>query len=89
VVTEYFVDGRPATEQEVYLIKSWLKKDTHGMSSTQTEMGIDKAHEQQFILPALDTIVCIKQGNKVWFPKPAFTLTEVSVPVHVTTASKE
>jgi hypothetical protein len=52
-------------------------------------MGIDKAHEQQFILPALDTIVCIKQGNKVWFPKPAFTLTEVSVPVHVTTASKE
>lgn len=88
--TEYFLDGRKATEEEMYLIKSWEKKDNHTMSSTQTEMGIDKAHEQHFLLPQIDTIICIKQGNKVWFPKPSFSLTEVEVaaPVMVTTNSK-
>lgn len=86
VTTEYYLDGRKATKEEVYLIKSWEKKDSHAQSSTQVEMGIDKAHEQHFLLPQLDTVICIKQGNKVWFPKPAFSLTEVEVaaPVHVT-----
>lgn len=62
--TTYMVDGRGATENEVAAIKMWLKKDNHTQSSTQIEMGIDKEHEQYFILPQLDTITLIKQGEK-------------------------
>lgn len=76
--TFYYVDGRPATQEEVYLIKSWLKKDTHKMSSTQVEMGIDQAHRQHYILPQVDTITCIKQGKRTWL-KQGFSLTSVMV----------
>ena len=78
VVTEYFVDGRAATPQEVYEIEGWLKSRSSTQSSTQVEMGIDKAHEQQFILPSLDTITCIKQGSKIWL-KQGFSITSVMV----------
>lgn len=76
--TFYYVDGRPATQEEVYLIKSWLKKDSHAMSSTQKEMGIDQAHRQHYILPQVDTITCIKQGKRTWL-KQGFSLTSVMV----------
>ena len=62
--TTYMLDGREATESEVAAIKMWLKKDNHTQSSTQVEMGIDGEHEQYFILPQLDTITLIKQGEK-------------------------
>lgn len=90
VITEYFVGGRAATPQEVVEIEGWLKNKSNTQSSTQVEMGIDKAHEQHFFVPQLDTIICIKQGGKVWFPKPSFSLTEVEVaaPIMVTTDSK-
>jgi len=85
---EYFLDGRPATEQEVYLIKSWLKKDkTSDISSTQTEMGIDEEHKQHFILPSLDSVIAIKQGSKTWF-KQGFSLTSVMVEQPAYTTSK-
>ena len=62
--TTYFLDGNLATSEEIAEIEQWLKKDSHTQSSTQTEMGIDKEHEQYFILPQLDTITLIKQGDR-------------------------
>jgi hypothetical protein len=62
-ITTYYVDGHLATAEEVADIKRWLKKTSDTQSSTQIEMGIDKEHEQYFILPQLDTITLIKQGN--------------------------
>jgi hypothetical protein len=64
VTTEYYLDGRLATDAEVSAIEVWLKKKSDTQSSTQIEMGIDKEHEQHFILPQLDTVVVIKQGSK-------------------------
>lgn len=49
-------------------IKSWWNKESHTMSSTQIELGIDKAHEQVFLLPQLDTIISIEQGDKTIYP---------------------
>ena len=66
--TAYLVDGRDATTEEVAAIKGWLKKKSSTQSSTQTEMGIDAEHEQQFILPQLDTITLIKQGEREVYP---------------------
>lgn len=84
VVTEYYVDGRAATPQEVSEIEGWLKAKTSTQSSTQVEMGIDKAHEQQFILPALESVTLIKQGNKVWTPcKVKVSTIEVESPAYV------
>lgn len=60
----YYLDGHLATDAEVAAIKVWLKKKDHTQSSTQIELGIDKEHEQYFILPQLDTIDLIKQGGK-------------------------
>lgn len=62
--TTYYVDGHLATADEELAIKGWLRKSNRSQSSTQTEMGIDKEHEQHFILPQLDTIVSIEQGNR-------------------------
>lgn len=84
VVTEYYVDGRAATPQEVLEIEGWLKAKSSAQSSTQVEMGIDKAHEQQFILPALESVTLIKQGNKVWTPcKVKVSTIEVESPAYV------
>lgn len=62
--TTYYLDGVLATEEEVAEIENWLKKKPNTQSSTQIEMGIDKEHEQHFILPQLDTITLIKQGDR-------------------------
>ena len=62
--TTYYLDGREATAAEVAQIEAWMKKKSHKQSSTQTEMGIDAAHEQTFILPQLETVVLIKQGER-------------------------
>ena len=62
--TTYMVDGRDATTEEIAAIEGWLKKKSESLSSTQIEMGIDKEHEQHFILPQLDTIEVIKQGDR-------------------------
>lgn len=66
--TTYYLDGEVATDAERTAIEAWLKKKSNSLSSTQVEMGIDKEHEQHFILPLLDTIVTIKQGDKVLEP---------------------
>jgi len=71
----YYVDGHVATEEEMESLSAWLKKKSHNQSSTQIEMGIDKEHEQYFILPQLETIKSIKQGNKEI--KPMELLAEV------------
>jgi len=61
---EIYLDGRLADAAEAAAIKAWFKKDNHTQSSTQVEMGIDKEHEQYFILPQLDTIVSVEQGDR-------------------------
>ena len=71
---KYFLDDHQATEEEVAEIKMWFKKDSHAQSSTQIEMGIDKEHEQHFILPQLDTITMIKQGEKVFTPSEVYSM---------------
>lgn len=73
--TTYYLDGNLATAEEVAEIEKWLKKKSHTQSSTQIEMGIDKEHEQTFILPQLDTIVEIRQGDR--FIEPYNLLHEV------------
>ena len=73
--TAYYLDGRLATADEVAEIEKWLKKDSHTQSSTQLEIGLDTAHEQYFILPQLETIVSIKQGEREI--KPCELLEEV------------
>ena len=60
----YYVDGHVASDDEIAQIASWMKKKSHTMSSTQVELGLDKEHEQHFILPQLDTIILIKQGER-------------------------
>lgn len=67
--TEYFVDGRKATDSEVAEIEGWMKKKSHTQSSTQVEMGIDKEHEQHFLLMELSTILLINQGERVLYPQ--------------------
>lgn len=70
--TEYYLDGHLATKTEVAEIEKWMKKDSHTQSSTQIEMGIDKEHEQYFILPQLETIVSIEQGERLIEPMRLF-----------------
>jgi hypothetical protein len=70
--TTYYLDGHLATDEEVAAISEWMKKDSHTQSSTQIEMGIDKEHEQYFILPQLETIVSIEQGARIVEPKHLF-----------------
>lgn len=70
--TTYMVDGRDATTEEVAAIKGWLKKKSNTQSSTQTEMGIDGEHQQYFLLPQLETIEVIKQGEKEVSPYRLF-----------------
>jgi hypothetical protein len=70
--TEYYLDGHLATAAEVAEIEKWMKKDSHTQSSTQIEMGIDKEHEQYFILPQLETIVSIEQGERLIEPMRLF-----------------
>lgn len=81
VVSEWFVDGHAATQEEMDLIKFWLSSKGSGMSSTQKEVGIDDTHKVEFIAPALDTIICIKQNDKVWMPTEKVASEEVLVAV--------
>lgn len=64
----YFVDGHEATAEELATIKAWLKKDSNDLSATQKEVGIDKEHEQHFILVTLENILCIRQNERTLLP---------------------
>lgn len=64
----YFVDGHEATAEELATIKAWLKKDGNDLSATQRELGIDKEHEQHFILVTLENILCIRQNERTLLP---------------------
>ena len=70
--TTYYLDGNLATDAEVAEIEKWLKKKSDTQSSTQIEMGIDKEHEQYFILPQLETITRIEQGARTIEPSVLF-----------------
>lgn len=68
VEKHYFVDGRAATAEEAEAIKAWLKKDSFSQSSTQIECGLDKEHEQHFILVTLDNVLYIQQNERTLRP---------------------
>ena len=64
----YYVDGHEATEEELAIIKAWLKKSTNGLSATQKELGIDEQHQQHFILVTLEGVLCIRQNERTLLP---------------------
>lgn len=74
ITTEYYLDGHLATPEEQASIEAWLKKKSSTQSSTQTDLGVDKEHEQHFMLPQLDTITYIKQGDKELKPCEMFAM---------------
>ena len=74
ITTEYYLDGHLATAEEVASIEAWLKKKSSTQSSTQTELGLDKEHEEHFLLPQLDTITYIKQGDRELKPHEVFAM---------------
>lgn len=74
VETEYYLDGHLATAEEVASIEAWLKKKSSTQSSTQTDLGLNKENEQHFLLPQLDTITYIKQGDKELKPHEVFAM---------------
>lgn len=59
----YYLDGVPATDEEIAMIKEWLPKSEHQQSSSQIEAGIDAEHERQYILVTLANIKTIEQGG--------------------------
>lgn len=73
--TTYYLDGHVATDEEFAAISMWLKKKDHKQSSTQVEIGLTAENEQYFILPQLETITSIKQGEREI--KPCELLEEV------------
>ena len=74
VDTAYYLDGVLATDTERAEIEGWLTKKSHTQSSTQREMGIDKEHEQSFILPQINSIILIKQGDREVHPAEVLAL---------------
>lgn len=74
VETEYYLDGHLATAEERASIEAWLKKKSSTQSSTQTDLGLNKETEQHFMLPQLDTITYIKQGDKELKPHEVFAM---------------
>lgn len=74
ITTEYYLDGHLATDEERASIEAWLKKKSSTQSSTQTELGLNKENEQHFLLPQLDTITYIKQGDKELRPCEVFAM---------------
>ena len=61
----YLLDGKPATTEELNLIKSWLKAKSTGQSTTQTDLGLTKENEQHYLLTNLENVVSIKQKDRV------------------------
>lgn len=74
ITTEYYLDGHLATDEERASIEAWLKKKSSTQSSTQTDLGLNKENEQHFILPQLDTITYIKQGDNELKPHEVFAM---------------
>lgn len=74
ITTEYYLDGHLATDEERASIEAWLKKKSSTQSSTQTDLGLNKDNEQHFMLPQLDTITYIKQGDKELKPHEVFAM---------------
>lgn len=68
VAKTFFVDGHVATDAEFAELQKWLVDDVQSQSTTQTELGIDKEHEQMFKIFTLSTIKSIKQGENEFSP---------------------
>lgn len=59
----YYLDGKPATDEEVKMIKEWLPKSEKKQSSSQVEAGIGAEYEREYILVTLANIETIEQGG--------------------------
>lgn len=59
----YFLDGVPATEEEMNLIEEWLPKSEHKQSSSQVDAGVSKEYEREYIVATLADIRTIEQGS--------------------------
>jgi hypothetical protein len=59
----YYIDGEPATKEEVEMIREWLPKSEHQQSSSQVAAGVDSEHEREYILITLANIESITQGD--------------------------
>lgn len=71
---DFYLDGRKASEEEIEEIEKWIPKRKGTQSSTQVENGIDKAHEQHFILVQLESITLIKQGELELHPTSSYAM---------------
>lgn len=60
----YLVDGRPATEQEVAIIKQFLQAPAP--SKKQAELGIAEEDQVEVRDFKVENILAIKQGAKKW-----------------------
>ena len=56
-------------------LESLLENEYEFLDISEAEMGIDEEHQQYFILPQLETITSIRQGDKEI--KPCELLEEV------------
>ena len=63
--TEYYLFGKLVTDEKTLAdIEQWRKGKSDKQSSTQTEQGLDKAHEQHYKVLELKSLKMIKQGAK-------------------------
>lgn len=65
VESSYLVDGRPATDQEIQEIKTFMPKP----SSSAQYQGLEAEDEVKIVAPKWDNVLQIKQGDKVIFER--------------------
>lgn len=65
VESSYLVDGRPATDQEIQEIKTFMPKP----SSAAPYQGLEEENEVKIVAPKWDNVLQIKQGDKVIFER--------------------
>ena len=62
IVSEYYLDGVLATDDEVALIKTFIQSS--GSSAKQTALGIDDDEQVKPFSPKVEGIKCLWQGDK-------------------------
>lgn len=63
----YFVDGRPATDEEMAIINAYTPEKT--APTKQTEAGIPEDEVYFIVSPKLDNVVSITQGEKTLYKR--------------------
>lgn len=63
ISSEYYIDGRPATEQEIVELKSFMP-NSDGEIKKQSEAGLPIEEQYKMITPKLENVVKIIAGKK-------------------------